>query len=133
MNLNQVTLPSRNLETSITFYQLIGLELIVDSRPRYARFVFPEGQSTLSLHHADDMPAERGSGIQLYFECDKLDDKVSKLQSQGIEFESLPEDKRWLWREAWLHDPDGHHLCLFHAGDNRINPPWRIDHSSRSS
>jgi catechol 2,3-dioxygenase-like lactoylglutathione lyase family enzyme len=23
--------------------------------------------------------------------------------------------------------PDGHHLCLFHAGDNRRHPPWRVD------
>ena len=131
MNLNQVTLPSQDLEISIAFYQLLGLELIVDSRPRYARFVFPEGHSTLSLHHVDE-PASQGSSIQLYFECDNLDEIVIQLQAQGIEFESLPEDKRWLWREAWLRDPDGHHLCLFFAGKNRVNPPWRIDHSSSS-
>lgn len=131
MNLNQVTLPSQNLEKSIAFYQMLGLKLIVDSRPRYARFEFPEGPSTLSLHHSDAI-AGGGSGIQLYFECDSLDDKVGELRSFGIEFELLPEDKGWLWREAWLRDPDGHHLCLFYAGINRLHPPWRIDHSSSS-
>jgi catechol 2,3-dioxygenase-like lactoylglutathione lyase family enzyme len=132
MNLNQVTVPSRNLEVSIAFYQGLGLELIVDSRPRYARFVLPEGQATLSLHLSEELEAGSG-GIQLYFECEDLDAKVRQLQSNGIAFESLPEDKSWLWREAWLYDPDGHHLCLFYGGNNRVNPPWRIDYSSSES
>jgi hypothetical protein len=41
-------------------------------------------------------------------------------------FDTPPADQRWLWREARLRDPDGHELCLFHAGDNRLNPPWRL-------
>ena len=42
-------------------------------------------------------------------------------------FDRLPTDERWLWREARLKDPAGNVLCLFHAGENRKNPPWRID------
>jgi hypothetical protein len=32
----------------------------------------------------------------------------------------------WLWREARLRDPDGHRVCLYRAGQNRKNPPWRL-------
>ena len=33
---------------------------------------------------------------------------------------------RWLWREARLVDPSGNVICLYHAGENRLNPPWRV-------
>jgi hypothetical protein len=36
-----------------------------------------------------------------------------------------------LWREAYLHDPDGNVVCLYHAGENRRNPPWRMPQSGR--
>jgi hydroxymethylpyrimidine/phosphomethylpyrimidine kinase len=35
-------------------------------------------------------------------------------------------DQRWLWREAYLRDPAGNVLCIYHAGTNRRFPPWRI-------
>ena len=34
-----------------------------------------------------------------------------------------PEDQPWLWREAYLADPDGNPIMLFHAGENRVDPP----------
>jgi hydroxymethylpyrimidine/phosphomethylpyrimidine kinase len=36
-------------------------------------------------------------------------------------------DQRWLWREAWLKDPAGNEICIYHAGENRRLPPWRIE------
>ena len=27
---------------------------------------------------------------------------------------------------AYLRDPDGNRLCLYFAGENRVNPPWRV-------
>jgi hydroxymethylpyrimidine/phosphomethylpyrimidine kinase len=41
MRLNQVTVPLVDYEASVAFYKLLGLRLIVDSPPRYARFEFP--------------------------------------------------------------------------------------------
>ena len=64
---------------------------------------------------------------EIYFEDDNLDDLVSSLQSKGIIFTSEPEDMSYLWREAYLQDPDGNNIILFHAGTNRKNPPWRIN------
>ena len=124
MNLNQITIASRDVAASVKFYQDLGLLLIVDSIPRYARFECPDGESTFSIHHVDQVP--EGHAVTVYFECEYLDRDVTLLQEKGIVFDELPVDQRWLWREARLKDPDGHQLILFHAGTNRKHPPWRI-------
>ena len=62
----------------------------------------------------------------VYFECEDLDVAVEDLKRKGVEFDSEPRDQSWLWREAYLRDPDGNVICLFYAGGNRINPPWRL-------
>ena len=125
MNLNQVTIPSIDVQKSVEFYIKLGLHLIVDASPRYVRFEFPKGESTLSVHFVEELP--KGNGITLYFENEDLDEEVKKLQSKGIEFVQLPKDQSWLWREAHLIDPDGNKLILFNAGEYRKNPPWRIN------
>jgi catechol 2,3-dioxygenase-like lactoylglutathione lyase family enzyme len=124
MNLNQITVPSLNLSKSIDFYQKLGLTLIVEALPHYVRFECPDGGSTFSVHLVEDLPS--GDGISVYFECDNLDQYVDELVSKEIQFAELPNDKSWLWREAKLKDPDGNQLILYYAGDNRLNPPWRI-------
>ncbi len=83
------------------------------------------GDATYSIHDADRLPKD--NGITVYFEDDNLNELVSKLQSKGIIFNQLPKDKSWLWCEAHLQGPDGNHIILFHAGENRKNPPWRIN------
>lgn len=124
MNLNQVTVPAVDVAASVAFYQQLGLRLIVDSVPRYARFECPDGGSTFSVHRVEEMPDT--SGLTVYFECDDLDDTVSRLRDQGLRFASGPQDQRWLWREAHIRDPAGNEICLFSAGENRRHPPWRV-------
>lgn len=62
----------------------------------------------------------------MYFECAQLDERVTQLQEQGFDLATLTTDESWLWRGARLRDPAGNVLCLYWAGDNRKNPPWRI-------
>ena len=124
MNLNQITIPSKNLEKAVSFYETLGLKLIVDAQPRYVRFECPDGDSTFSIHLVEELP--NGNGIIFYFESDNLDAEVKRLISEGIKFESLPEDKDWLWREARLKDLDGNQIILYYAGKDRKNPPWRV-------
>jgi catechol 2,3-dioxygenase-like lactoylglutathione lyase family enzyme len=124
MNLNQVTVPSLDLTKSIPFYEKLGLKLIVKALPHYARFECPVGNATFSLHQVETMPT--GDGITVYFESENLDEEVQSLVEKGIQFDELPNDKNWLWREARLKDVDGNKLILFFGGENRLNPPWRI-------
>lgn len=137
MNLNHVTVPSTDVARSVEFYKRFGLIQIVESLPKYARFVCPDGDTTFSIHVADQ--AAGTPGVVVYFECDDLDNKVAQLKEAGISFEcrgtgdegpateeSGPMDQPWLWREAYLRDPDGNLICLYYAGENRLNPPWRL-------
>lgn len=123
MNLNQVTLPVIDLYRAVAFYRDMGFTLIVHSPPRYARFECPEGDSTFSLHSVERASS---TGVVVYFECSDLDGRVEQLMTAGYEFTKLPTDESWLWREARLTDPSGNVICLFWAGDNRKNPPWRV-------
>jgi predicted enzyme related to lactoylglutathione lyase len=101
----------------------LGLQQIVADED-YARFVCPDGDSTLSLERIEGgVPV---SSTTVYFECDDLDATVSRINAAGVRFDHPPVDQSWLWREARLRDPDGNRLCLFHAGENRLNPPWRL-------
>ena len=125
MNLNQITIPSLDLEKSVDFYQKLGLKLIVDALPRYVRFECPEGESTFSVHLVDQLP--QGDGIHLYFETDKLDEEVKRLKALNIDFLLDPTDQSWKWREAHLRDPDGNFIILFFGGVNRKDPPWRVN------
>lgn len=124
MNLNQITIPSRDLTKSVDFYQKLGLVLIVDSIPRYARFECPDGDSTFSVHHVDELPDK--NLITIYFECTDLDKKVEECLIKKINFEELPKNQSWLWREAKLFDPDQNPVILYFAGENRKNPPWKV-------
>lgn len=125
MNLNQVTIPSLDVEKASNFYTKLGLLLIVNALPRYVRFECPNGDSTFSIHKVEQLP--EGSGTSIYFQNENIDAVVQKLKQKGITFISDPEDKPWLWREAHLIDPDGNQIILYSAGDNRKNPPWRIN------
>ncbi len=124
MNLNQVTIRSNKVAETVEFYQKLGLRLLVDSRPRYARLLCPDGDSTISVHAAEDVSPN--SNIILYFECEDLDGQVDELKKLNLQFESQPIDQSWLWRETYLRDPNNNKICLFYAGENRQNPPWRV-------
>jgi len=124
MNLNQVTLPATDVARSVEFYRRMGFRQIVASLPEYARFECSEGVATFSLHRVDRVAAD--NGVIIYFECQDLEATVRRLDSSGFTIDLAPVDQTWLWREAYLHDPDGNTICLFYAGMNRRFPPWRL-------
>ncbi|MDH5231464.1 MAG: VOC family protein [Gammaproteobacteria bacterium] len=123
MNLNQITLPAIDVESSVRFYKTMGFEQIV-ADDGYARFICPEGDTSFSIHAVKTLYPE--NEMIVYFECQQLDETVTKLKSLGVAFEQEPVVQAWLWREAYLRDPAGNRLCLYSAGDNRKNPPWRL-------
>ena len=126
MNLNQVTLTVHDMEKATEFYRDLGFTQIVES-PHYARFECPEGDSTFSLSLGS---AEAANGAVIYFEHEQLDDWVDQLKAKGFSFEQEPTDQSYLWREAILHDPSGNKIKLYWAGENRVNPPWRVERRS---
>lgn len=123
LDLNQVTLPCTDYDASVRFYKALGLTQIVASPPRYARFETAAG-TTLSIHEEDGRVD--ASYTVVYFEVGDVDLEVRRLRNLGLSFETEATDKDWLWREAHLRDPAGNLLCIYHAGENRRFPPWRI-------
>jgi catechol 2,3-dioxygenase-like lactoylglutathione lyase family enzyme len=123
VELNQVTLPALDVAASVAFYRRMGFTLIVDA-PHYARFKSTVGEATFSIHKEDSI-AEPSKTI-VYFECAALDRTVAELKAKGLRFTQEPRDEPWLWREARLADPSGNVICLYHAGSNRLDPPWRV-------
>ncbi|MHA6287963.1 VOC family protein [Maricaulis sp. CAU 1757] len=125
MKLNQITLPVTDIARSKRFYAGLGFRLLVDS-PHYCRFLAPDGDNTFSIH------VEAGEvvpGAVIYLESDSaeaLDAAAARLEAGGVVFDLPPTDQSWLWREAELRDPDGHRIKLYFAGENRIDPPWRV-------
>ena len=123
MDLNQVTLPVNDMESATDFYRRMGFLQIVDT-PHYARFECTEGTSTFSLS-LNGSESENSSVI--YFEHEQLDELVSSLKDKGFDFDQGPADMSFLWREAVLQDPSGNKIKLYWAGENRLNPPWRVE------
>lgn len=124
MQLNHVTLIVADFERSTAFYRALGFVPVVHEPPRYARFRCPGGDATLSIEVTGE-PVVPGR-TQLYFECADLDARVAELKLRGIAFTQDPTDMFYLWREARLSDPDGHDLRFYHAGANRLDPPWKV-------
>ena len=124
VRLNHVTIGVGDVEASAGFYARLGLTQIVASYPDYARFVAPEGGTTLSLHRVAD--SSRVQSVSIHFEVDDVDRSVAELKDAGFDFICDPVDQPYLWREAILLDPDGHRIFIYHAGENRLDPPWRL-------
>lgn len=127
MQLNQVTVGCTDYDASVAFYRSLGLRMIVDAPPRYARFETQTGE-TFSIHHVDRVSS--GSTV-VYFETSTLDQTVKALKGAGLSFTLDPVDRSWGWREARLDDPAGNEICLYWGGENRRFPPWRIDSQTR--
>ncbi len=125
MDLNHVTVPCTDLGASVAFYRKLGLRQIVSNPPTYARFECPDGGSTFSLLLVSGPPAT--AHVIFYFEVPDVDRRVEELESEGLSFELPPTDQPWLWREAHLHDPAGNTVCIYHAGEYRLHPPWRLE------
>ena len=122
MKLNQVTVGATDIPRAIEFYTRLGMTLIVEDG-HYARFEMPAGD-TFSVHQADTISS---ATTVVYFEFADVDTAVKDAEARGITFDTQPEDQSWLWREAYLSDPDGNRICFLQEGPNRRFPPWRAD------
>lgn len=123
MELNQVTLPVKDMDEAVQFYLCLGFTQIVDT-PHYSRFSCPDGNSTFSLSLEND-DFENHSVI--YFEHQNLEKLCQNLTDKGVIFEQQPIEQRYLWKEAILKDPSGNKIKLYWAGENRLNPPWKVE------
>jgi len=123
MNMNQITLPVNNLKKAVDFYLKLGFSQIVNSE-KYARFISSVGNATFSLSQQE---STTNNSAVIYFEYELLDQWVDELIAKGVEFEQMPTEMSYLWREAICYDPSGNKIKLYWAGENRLNPPWKVN------
>ena len=121
LSLNQITIPAHDYAASTAWWRAFGLTQIVDSPGNgYARFEVDNG-ATLSIQ-VGDAP----TGATIYFEVADLAARCAALDRAGIVLDHDARTEPWNWQEARLTDPGGNGVCLYHAGENRRYPPWRI-------
>jgi len=127
MNLNHITLVVKDLERSKAFYSALGLNQLVDTPPRYARFTMPDGDATLSVE-VDAAVSGTPGAAQIFFECTDVDASYNAARANGLTFYQEPTDMFYLWREARLRDPDGHDIRLYTQNEPnvRLDPPWKM-------
>ncbi len=123
MRLNQVTMPCTNVAESVEFYTKLGLIQIVAS-DHYARFVCPT-ETRLSppawwtRSTAGLSPSCTSSATTSTAPSESLSQRAS-FSTHG------PRISGGCGAKRWLHDPANNNVCLYHADENRLNPPWRI-------
>lgn len=129
MRLSHVTLFVSDVARSRDFYLALGFELLVDA-PHYCRFHARtgegEGDETISIEHRPARPTPAAQiGIE-HPSREALDAYVTALIARGVTIAEGPLDRSWGWRDARVFDPDGHELMFFHAGANKLDPPWSV-------
>jgi uncharacterized glyoxalase superfamily protein PhnB len=88
----------------------------------YARLRSPSGNTTIALHVTEKgqsiVPATEG--LRVYIEVKELRRFCRYLGKKGITIDQEPAKMPWGWTHAYLRDPDGHEISLYHAGDDRL-------------
>jgi catechol 2,3-dioxygenase-like lactoylglutathione lyase family enzyme len=121
-NLNAIGIVASDMERSIRFYRLLGLDVPetpeeghVDTfLPNGVRFMLDTEEVVRSFK--EDWSRETGNQIGIAFECAspaEVDEAYARVTGEGFEGEKEPWDAFWGQRYALLRDPDGVEVNLY--------------------
>ncbi len=131
--LDQINLVVRDLDRSLAFYRLLGLDL-GEPTGLHAAMTFPSGfhleldQHEFAKQWNSGTPALNGGSVVLCLSVPKRDD-VDKLWQRmvnaGHKPRQKPYDTFWGCRFAIIDDPDGYQIGLMSPSedDRRYWPP----------
>jgi len=122
--LNAIGIVSSDMEASIRFYRLLGLDVPdtpseghVDTfLPNGVRFMLDSEEVIRSFR--PDWSRKTGNQISIAFECDEPDEVDAvyrRVVEAGFDGEKEPWDAFWGQRYAQLRDPDGVPVDLYAA------------------
>jgi catechol 2,3-dioxygenase-like lactoylglutathione lyase family enzyme len=122
--LNAIGIVVSDMERSIRFYRLLGLELpetpgeghVEASQPNGLRLMLDAEEVVLSFR--PDWSRETGNQLSLAFECSspaEVDEVFARVTGEGFAAEKEPWDAFWGQRYALLRDPDGVPVDLYAA------------------
>jgi len=120
--LNAISVVSSDLERSLAFYRLLGVDLPDPPEHGHVEATLPNGLR-LMLDREDvvrsfrpDWSRATGNQLALAFECDgpaQVDELYEQVVAAGFAGEKEPWDAFWGQRYAQLADPDGVPVDLF--------------------
>jgi len=126
VDFNHAMLYTGNVAASLKFYvDLLGFKVVEifewEKRPVYARLKASRGTGTLALHLPEPgAKVPTSDGVRLYFEVPQLEKFCQKLSDAGVVIRKPPKLMPWGWMHAYLDDPDGHEISVYHAGAKRF-------------
>jgi catechol 2,3-dioxygenase-like lactoylglutathione lyase family enzyme len=122
--LNAIGIAVADLERSLRFYRLLGLELPEDPGEGHVEATMANG-TRLMFDSEDvirsflpDWIRANGNQVSLAFECAspaEVDEVYARVVAAGFEGEKEPWDAFWGQRYALLGDPDGVRVNLYAA------------------
>jgi len=122
--LNAIGIAVSDMQASIRFYRLLGLDVPDDPGDGHVDIPLPEG-GRLMLDSEDvirsflpDWARTNGNQVSLAFECESpatVDELYERAAEAGYEGEKPPWDAFWGQRYALLGDPDGVRVNLYAA------------------
>ena len=101
-----------DVDTLITQAHARGIRVIMD--------IVPNHTSSEHVWFQELLASEPGSAAW---------DRYIVREGTGPDRETPPNNWKSVFHgRGWSHvrDADGNRLCLYFAGENRVNPPWRV-------
>ena len=125
LELNHAMIYTMDVARALAFYRdLLGFTLLEEfrggNRIVYARLKPPTGTATIALHLIAPGETPATGGVRLYFEVKELEKCCKRLEAAGAVFSTPPAMMPWVWKHAYLNDPDGHEISLYRAGAKRL-------------
>jgi catechol 2,3-dioxygenase-like lactoylglutathione lyase family enzyme len=120
--LNAIGIVASDMERSVRFYRLLGLDVpetpgeghIDTFLPNGVRFMLDSEDTVRSFR--PEWTRETGNQLSLAFECEspaEVDEIFGRVTADGFESEKEPWDAFWGQRYAQLRDPDGVPVDLY--------------------
>lgn len=123
-DLNAIGIVASDMETSIRFYRLLGLDLPETPGEGHVEAAAANGtrlmldSEEVMRSFRDDWSRETGNQLGLAFECAspaEVDEVYARVTGGGFDGEKEPWDAFWGQRYAQLRDPDGVGVDLYAA------------------
>ena len=120
--LNAIGIVASDMERSIRFYRLLGLEVPETPGEGHVDTFLPNGirfmldQEDVIRSFRPEWTRETGNQVALALECDspvEVDEVYRRVVEAGFTGEKEPWDAFWGQRYAQLRDPDGVPVDLF--------------------
>lgn len=123
MKLDAIGIVSRDLNKSVTFYQMLGLKFeACEKDAQHIEAVTPSGlrvmldSEELMKKLKPHWVKPEGQRMTLAFSCEtpaNVDGLFAKMEAAGFKSETKPWDAFWGQRYATVIDPDGNAVDLF--------------------